>query len=163
MKINTELCCKRYDFLTKKTQSYRYQNYCPVSSKFFATSGRVWTRSTSLSSFQRSNGSPTYILHVFHLEDTSLLFIFLSEFRTELHKMKINTELCCKSNDFLTKKTQNYCYQNYCPGWQLIFKSKHQHILRFIFKTITLLLVPPYSYNLFRTRFRMLPRVIHSV
>jgi hypothetical protein len=60
MKINTELCCKRYDFLTKKTQNYRYQNYCP----------RValpWVR------------SPTYILHLFHLEDTSLLFIFLSE------------------------------------------------------------------------------------
>jgi hypothetical protein len=34
---------------------------------------------TSLSSFQRSNWSPTYILHLFHLEDTSLLFIFLSE------------------------------------------------------------------------------------
>ena len=29
MKINTELCCKRYDFLTKKTQNYRYCNYCP--------------------------------------------------------------------------------------------------------------------------------------
>ena len=28
MKINTELCCKRYDSLTKKTQNYRYQNYC---------------------------------------------------------------------------------------------------------------------------------------
>jgi hypothetical protein len=33
-----------------------------------------------------------------------------------LHKMKINTELCCKRYDFLTKKTQNYRYQNYCPG-----------------------------------------------
>ena len=31
------------------------------------------------SSFQRSNWSPTYILHLFHLKDTSLLFIFLSE------------------------------------------------------------------------------------
>jgi hypothetical protein len=39
----------------------------------------VWTCSTSLSSFQRSNWSPTYILHLFHLEDTSLLLIFLSE------------------------------------------------------------------------------------
>jgi hypothetical protein len=28
---------------------------------------------------KRSNWSPTYILHLFHLEDTSLLFIFLSE------------------------------------------------------------------------------------
>ena len=28
---------------------------------------------------QWSNWSPTYILHLFHLEDTSLLFIFLSE------------------------------------------------------------------------------------
>ena len=28
MKIKTELCCKRYDFLAKETQNYRYQNYC---------------------------------------------------------------------------------------------------------------------------------------
>ena len=42
-----------------------------LSSKIFATSARVWTHSTSLSSFQRSNWSPTYILHLFHLEDTS--------------------------------------------------------------------------------------------
>ena len=27
-------------------------------------------------------------------------------FRTDLHKMMINTELCCKRYDFLTKKTQ---------------------------------------------------------
>jgi hypothetical protein len=27
---------------------------------------------------QRSNWSPTYILHLFHLEDTSLLFLFIS-------------------------------------------------------------------------------------
>jgi hypothetical protein len=41
-----------------------------LSSKTFATSARVWTRSTSLRSFQRSNCSPTYILHLFHLENT---------------------------------------------------------------------------------------------
>jgi hypothetical protein len=28
---------------------------------------------------QRSNWSPTYILHLFHLEDTSLLFLFIYE------------------------------------------------------------------------------------
>ena len=56
----------------KKCSVYR-------SSKICATSARVWTRSASLSSFQRSNWSPTYIMHLFHLEDTSLLFIFLSE------------------------------------------------------------------------------------
>jgi hypothetical protein len=50
-----------------------------ISSKIFATSAFVWTRSTSFSSFQRSNWSPTYILHLFHLEDTALLFLFLSE------------------------------------------------------------------------------------
>jgi hypothetical protein len=33
-------------------------------------------------------------------------------------------ELCCKRYDFLTKKTQNYRYCNYCPGWQE-FKSIH--------------------------------------
>jgi hypothetical protein len=45
----------------------------------FAILAWVWTRSTSFSSFQRSNWSPTYILHLFHLEDTVLLFLFLSE------------------------------------------------------------------------------------
>jgi hypothetical protein len=35
-----------------------------LSSKIFATSARVWMHSTSLSSFQRSNWSPTYILHL---------------------------------------------------------------------------------------------------
>jgi hypothetical protein len=50
-----------------------------LSSKIFATSAWVWTRSTSFISFQRSNWSPTYILHFFHLEDTALLFLFLSE------------------------------------------------------------------------------------
>ena len=50
-----------------------------ISSKIFATSALVWTRSTSFSSFQRFNWSPTYILHLFHLEDTALLFPFLSE------------------------------------------------------------------------------------
>jgi hypothetical protein len=39
------------------------------SSKIFATSAWVWTR---------SNG-PTDPLHLFHLEDTALLFLFLSE------------------------------------------------------------------------------------
>jgi hypothetical protein len=50
-----------------------------LSSKIFATSAWDLTRSTSLSSLQRSNWSPTYILHLFHLEDTSLLFLFISE------------------------------------------------------------------------------------
>ncbi len=35
-----------------------------------------WVRSIQR---QRSNWSPTYILHLFHLEDTALLFLFLSE------------------------------------------------------------------------------------
>ena len=65
----------------EKTIVKRRKKTCSayLSSKIFATSARVWTRSTSLSSFQRSSWCPTYILHLFHLEDTSLLFIFLSE------------------------------------------------------------------------------------
>jgi hypothetical protein len=35
-----------------------------------------WVRSIQ---WQQSNWSPTYILHLFHLEDTSLLFLFISE------------------------------------------------------------------------------------
>ena len=33
-------------------------------------------------------------------------------------KWRLTSELCCKRYDFLTKKTQNYRYQNCCPGWQ---------------------------------------------
>jgi hypothetical protein len=40
-----------------------------------------WVRSIQR---QRSNWSPTYILHVFHLEDTSLLFLFISARYTAL-------------------------------------------------------------------------------
>ena len=58
----------------KKTTSSVY-----LSSKIFATLAWVLTRSTFFSSFQRSNWSPIYILPVFHLEDTALLFLFLSE------------------------------------------------------------------------------------
>ena len=50
-----------------------------LSSTIFATSAWVWTRRTFFSSFQRSNWPPSYILHLFHLEDTALLFLFLSE------------------------------------------------------------------------------------
>ena len=50
-----------------------------LSSKVFATSAWACTRNASFSSFQRSNWSPTYILHLFHLEDIALLFLFLSE------------------------------------------------------------------------------------
>ena len=51
-----------------------------LSSKNCATAAWICTRSTSFSSFQWSNWSPTYILHLFHLEDTAFLFLFLSEF-----------------------------------------------------------------------------------
>jgi hypothetical protein len=53
-------------FMKVSTEAY-------LSSTIFATSARVWTRNTSFSSFQRSNWSLTHILHLFHLEDTSLL------------------------------------------------------------------------------------------
>ena len=72
-----------------------------VSSKIVATSARVWTRSTSLSSFQRSNWSPTYILHLFHLEDISLLFIFSLWIRqsplssTRWHFLFCSRTSCC--------------------------------------------------------------------
>ena len=70
-----------HKFIKLKNDWEKKEKTCSAyqSSKIFATSVRVWTRSTSLSSFQRSNWSPTHILHLFHLEDTSLLFIFLSE------------------------------------------------------------------------------------
>ena len=67
-------------------------------------------------------------IHIKGILSTKIVIFFIPKFivvfRTDLHKMKINTELCCKRYDFLTKKTQNYRYQNYCPGWQE-FKSIH--------------------------------------
>ena len=41
-------------------------------------------------------------------------------FRTDLHKMKINTELCCKRYDFLTKLSLSELL-----SWMTIFKSIH--------------------------------------
>jgi hypothetical protein len=60
MKINTELCCKRYDFLTKKTQNYRYQTYCLDDNIQIYSYGLLCE-------------------HVLSMEDTSLLFLFISE------------------------------------------------------------------------------------
>jgi hypothetical protein len=79
--ISTENAHRHHHKFIKYEKRLRKEgkNMFGLPSKIFATSARVWTRSTSLSSFQRSNWSPTYILHLFHLKDTSLLFIFLSE------------------------------------------------------------------------------------
>jgi hypothetical protein len=77
---------------------------------------------------------------------TSCVIFFIPkiivDFRTDLHKMKINTELCCKRYDFLTKKTQNYRYQNYClddniqiysyvnTSWACaLFRTNTQHVV----------------------------------
>ena len=75
-----------------------------LSSKIFATSARVWTHNTSLSSFQRSNWSPTYILHLFHLEDTSLLFIFHSE------SVKVRFLPCIVTFSFAQEPHVVYCF-----------------------------------------------------
>ena len=69
-----------------------------LSSKIFAISAWVWTRSTSFGSFQRCNWSPTYILHLFHLGDTALLFLFLSLNRpnsTFFHAFTLSLSTCC--------------------------------------------------------------------
>ena len=45
-------------------------------------------------------------------------------FRTDLHKMKINTKLCCKRYDFLTKKKPKLSLSELL-SWMTIFKSIH--------------------------------------
>ena len=77
--ISTENDHRRLHKIWKTFEKRRQHALAYLSSKIFATSARVWTRSTSLSSFQQSIWSPTYILHLFHLEDTALLLLFLSE------------------------------------------------------------------------------------
>ena len=49
-------------------------------SKIFATSARVWMRSTSLSWFQRSNWSPTYNLHISRICSIWKILHFYSSF-----------------------------------------------------------------------------------
>jgi hypothetical protein len=85
-----------HKFIKYKKRLRKEEKTCSayLSSTIFATSARVWTRSTSLSSFQRSNWSPTYILHLFHLEDTSLLFIFLSESVKVRFLPRVDTLFC---------------------------------------------------------------------
>ena len=75
--ISTEIDHRHHHKFIKYEKRLRKESNLPRL--IFATSAWVWTRSTSFSSFQRSNWSPTYILHLFHLEDTALLFLFLSE------------------------------------------------------------------------------------
>jgi hypothetical protein len=119
--------------LTMKNDWEKKEKTCSAysSSKIFATSTRVWMR-------VRSNG-PTDPLHIscicsiwkilhfyssFSLSPSKSVYhnrnFFIPKiivvFRTDLHKIKINTELYCKIYDFFTKKTQNYSYRNYCPG-----------------------------------------------
>ena len=55
-----------------------------------------WVRSIQR---QRSNWSPTYILHLFHLEDTSLLFLFISESVKVrfLPRVDLSLPTCCLS------------------------------------------------------------------
>ena len=75
-----------------------------LSSKIFATSAWVWMHSTSFSSFQQSNWSPTYILHLFHLEDTALLFLFLSA------SVKVHFLLCVDTFSFAQEPHVVYCF-----------------------------------------------------
>jgi hypothetical protein len=65
------------------------------SSKIFATSARVWRLSTSLSSFQRSNSSPTYILHRFHLED--FFHALTRSLLSKIHMLFIVSKQCACS------------------------------------------------------------------
>jgi hypothetical protein len=59
-------------------------------------------------------GTDPLILKTYYMDKEEITCYLRNDFRTDLHKMKINTELCYKRYDFLTKKTQNYRYQNYC-------------------------------------------------
>jgi hypothetical protein len=97
---------RKYDW-EKKTTCSVY-----LSSKIFATLAWVWTRSTSFSSFQRSSWSPTYILPLFHLEDTAHLFLLLS----------------CKRYDFFDRKDPKLSLSELLSWWQE-FKCIHTTFL----------------------------------
>ena len=62
--ISTEIDHRHHHKFIKYEKRLRKESNLPRL--IFATSAWVWTRSTSFSSFQRSNWSPTYILHLFH-------------------------------------------------------------------------------------------------
>jgi hypothetical protein len=94
-------------------------------SKFLQATNLTWSDSTATSVFSKLSGYTLWYWNykwVKGILSTKIVIFFIPKiivvFRTDLHKMKINTELCCKRYDFLTKKTQNYRFQNYCPGWQ---------------------------------------------
>ena len=92
-----------------------------LSRTIFATSARVWTHSTSLSSFQRSNWSPTYILHLFHLEDTSLLFIFLSE------SVKVRFLPCVHTFSLLPKNHMLFIVSKQCACSRRVHIEGHMN------------------------------------
>jgi hypothetical protein len=105
--------------LTKKTQNYRYQNYCPgwqYSNLFIWPS--MWARlehahcleTINNMWFLRSNWSPTYILHLFHLEDTSLLFIFLFESVKVRFLARVDTLFCPRTTCCLLFPNSAHAY-----------------------------------------------------
>jgi hypothetical protein len=88
-----------------------------LSSKIFATSARIWTRSTSFSSFQRSNWSPTYILHLFIWKIWSLWpnIRFLPSIVTEKNVTKnVHIQMYVKNMGYLYEvcdQISDFCHQ----------------------------------------------------
>ena len=94
---------------------------------------------------------------------TSCVIFFIPkiivDFRTDLHKMKIKTELCCKRYDFLAKETQNYRYQNYCLDDNIQIYSygllcEHVLSMRTVFETINNMWFLPWAKEKLSTRGR---------
>jgi hypothetical protein len=99
-----------------------------LSSKIFATSAWVWTHNISFSSFKRSNWSPTYILHLFHLKDIALIFLFLSE----SVKVRLFPRVDTFSSDML------FIVSKYCACSRRLHIEGHMNRGRFIWIPVTL-------------------------
>jgi hypothetical protein len=118
------ICLKAYCLPNGKIVIFSYPKLLAyLSSKIFATSARVSTRSTSSSSFQWSNWSPTYILHLFHLKDTSLLL------DTIFHKKRPKT-IDIRIIILMTIFKSIYMAFYLNPSWAFtLFRNNKQHVV----------------------------------
>jgi hypothetical protein len=75
---------------------------------------------------QRSNWSPTYILHLFHLEDTSLLFLFISESSRSAFFHALTVSLLPKNHMLIIVSKQCACSRRvHIEGHMNRFESCH--------------------------------------
>ena len=105
-----------------------------LSNKIFANSARVWTRSTSVSSFQRSNWS----LHISCIWSIWKILHFYSSFSLNLSKSSLFLELTLS---LLPKNHMLFIVSKQCACSRRVHIEGHMHRFEYCHPTIILITI----------------------